>query len=106
MAHDTTSNPVTLDIDLVTPFTDFIENLQTFIPLTQTTSVSNGSVTTNIGGRTWQTVTDFTDTTNSLGVDPNSVPINNTSQVRKSLSFNCIPSKGLGLEEDLTEFKL
>jgi len=37
---------------------------------------------------------------------PHSVPINNTSQVRKSLSFNCIPSKGLGLEEDLTEFKL
>ena len=78
MAHDTTSNPVTLDIDLVTPFTDFIENLQTFIPLTQTTTVNNGSVTNNIGGRTWQTVTDFTDTTTSLGIDPNSVPVNNT----------------------------
>lgn len=36
MAHDTTTNPVTLDIDLATPFRDFVENLQQFVPLTGT----------------------------------------------------------------------
>jgi len=36
---------------------------------------------------------------------PHSVPINNTSQVRKSLSFNCVPLNSLGDEEDLTELK-
>jgi len=36
---------------------------------------------------------------------PHSVPINNTSQVRKSLSFNCVPLNNLGNEEDLTELK-
>jgi len=37
-AHDTTTNPVTLDIDLVTPFTDFVENLQQFVPMTGTST--------------------------------------------------------------------
>jgi hypothetical protein len=36
MVQDTTTNPVTLDIDLVTPFRDFVQNLQQFIPLTGT----------------------------------------------------------------------
>ena len=35
-----------------------------------------------------------------------SVPLNTTNRVRKSLAFNCIPSIGFGLEEDLTELKL
>lgn len=36
-AYDTTTNPVTIDIDLATPFQDFIDNLQEFLPLTDTT---------------------------------------------------------------------
>ena len=35
-AYDTTTNPLNLEIDLVTPFQDFVENLQQFIPLTDT----------------------------------------------------------------------
>ena len=35
-AYDTTTNPVTIDIDLTTPFQDFIDNIQEFIPLTDT----------------------------------------------------------------------
>ena len=77
MAHDTTSNPVTLDIDLVTPFTDFVENLQTFIPLTQTTSSLVSSSLTSLGSRMFQRNSTFTDTNTSLSIDPNALPIEN-----------------------------
>ena len=36
-AYDTTTNPVTIDIDLATPFQEFIDNIQEFLPLTDTT---------------------------------------------------------------------
>jgi uncharacterized alkaline shock family protein YloU len=36
--YDTVTNPVTIDIDLVTPFTEFAEAIQEFIPLTSTSS--------------------------------------------------------------------
>jgi hypothetical protein len=42
MVHDTVTNPVNLEIDLATPFNQFVRNLQQFIPMT-------GSVTRNIG---------------------------------------------------------
>lgn len=35
-AYDTTTNPATLEIDLLTPFQDFADNIQQFIPLTDT----------------------------------------------------------------------
>ena len=34
--YDTTTNPVTIDIDLTTPFQEFIDNIQEFLPLTDT----------------------------------------------------------------------
>ena len=36
--YDVTTNPVTLDIDLVTPLAEFADAIQEFIPLTSTTS--------------------------------------------------------------------
>jgi hypothetical protein len=36
--YDTTINPLSLDVDLITPFEDFIDNIQEFLPLTDTTS--------------------------------------------------------------------
>lgn len=47
MVHDTTTNPVTLEIDLATPFNQFVQNLQQFIPMTGTTRSIIGS--TQIG---------------------------------------------------------
>ncbi len=35
-AYDTTTNPATIDIDLTTPFQDFSDNIQEFIPMTDT----------------------------------------------------------------------
>ena len=35
---------------------------------------------------------------------PHSVPTNTTNYIRKSLSFNIVPKKGLGVEKHLTEF--
>ena len=36
-AYDTTTNPVTLDIDLTSHFEEFVDNIQQFIPMTDTT---------------------------------------------------------------------
>ena len=37
-AYDTTTNPVTLDIDLTSHFEEFVDNIQQFIPMTDTVS--------------------------------------------------------------------
>ena len=37
-AYDTTTNPLNLEIDLITPFQDFVDNLQEFIPMTDTST--------------------------------------------------------------------
>ena len=39
-AYDTTVNPASIDIDLTTPFQDFVDNLQEFIPLTDVTTTT------------------------------------------------------------------
>ena len=36
-AYDTTTNPVTIDIDMSTAFEEFVDNIQEFLPLTDTT---------------------------------------------------------------------
>ena len=46
-AYDTTVNPATIDIDLTTPFEDFVDSIQEFIPMTDTT------VTTEIEDDRW-----------------------------------------------------
>ena len=46
-AYDTTVNPATIDIDLTTPFQDFVDDIQQFIPMTDTT------VTTQITDDRW-----------------------------------------------------
>ena len=38
--YDTTVNPATIDIDLTTPFEDFIDSIQQFLPMTDTTSTT------------------------------------------------------------------
>jgi len=35
-AYDTTVNPASIDIDLATPFQDFVDSIQTFLPMTDT----------------------------------------------------------------------
>ena len=40
-AYDTTVNPATIDIDLTTPFEDFVDAIQQFIPMTDTTSTTS-----------------------------------------------------------------
>lgn len=44
MVHDTTTNPVSLDIDLATPFRQFVQNLQQFVPMTGTAREIIGTV--------------------------------------------------------------
>jgi len=39
-SYDTTTNPVTLEIDLASHFRDFVDNIQQFLPMTDTTATS------------------------------------------------------------------
>jgi len=39
-AYDTTTNPVTIDIDMSTAFEEFVDNIQEFLPLTDTTQTT------------------------------------------------------------------
>ena len=40
-AYDTTVNPASIDIDLTTPFQEFVDEIQAFLPMTDTSSLRN-----------------------------------------------------------------
>ena len=40
-AYDTTVNPASIDIDLATPFQEFVDDIQAFIPMTDVSSTRN-----------------------------------------------------------------
>ena len=40
-AYDTTVNPASIDIDLATPFQEFVDEIQAFLPMTDTSSTVN-----------------------------------------------------------------
>ena len=69
MAQDTVTNPVTLDIDLVSPFRDFVDNLQQFIPLTVQNNQSTSTTRTHLGGRQWSIQDTITTATTALNVN-------------------------------------
>ena len=60
MANDVTTNPMTLDIDISTPFTNLIEDLQSFIPLTRDRTLSSRRVRRNVRSNIWQDITSST----------------------------------------------
>ena len=47
--YDTTTNPLSVEVDLITPFEDFVDNIQEFLPLTDTNT--NISINEGRGGR-------------------------------------------------------
>lgn len=69
MAQDTVTNPVTLDIDLVTPFRDFVDNLQQFVPMTVQNFSNTTTSWTNLGGRQWSLQDTVTTSTTALNVN-------------------------------------
>ena len=69
MAQDTVTNPVTLDIDLVTPFRDFVDNLQQFVPMTVQNTSSTNTTRTFLGGRRWSLQDTVTTSTTALNVN-------------------------------------
>jgi hypothetical protein len=50
-AYDTTVNPASIDIDLTTPFQEFIDEIQAFLPMTDTSSVRNFAADPGRAGR-------------------------------------------------------
>jgi len=73
-AYDTTTNPVSIDIDLATPFEEFIDNIQQFLPLTDTTSTTDFNPDPGRGGRrgAGTEVTTITTRTSEINVQPGS----------------------------------
>ena len=69
MAQDTVTNPVTLDIDLVTPFRDFVENLQQFVPMTVQNFSNTTTSMTHLGGAQWSIGGTNTTSTTALSVN-------------------------------------
>lgn len=49
-AYDTSTNPVNIEIDFATPIQEAIDNIQEFIPLTQSTSSVSGADPVTAGG--------------------------------------------------------
>ena len=66
MAPSTTSNPVTLDVDLAGPLEDLVENLQTFLPLTQEQNTTLATTRESLGNRMWRDNSTVRTTTTSL----------------------------------------
>ena len=68
VAPDVTNNPVRLDFDIATPFNNFIDDLQSFIPLTRDNVTNLSSVRQSLGGRMWRDVTTQSITNEQLTV--------------------------------------
>jgi hypothetical protein len=49
--YDTVTNPVSIDIDFITPFTQFVDAIQEFVPLTSTSTELVNSTITDPGNR-------------------------------------------------------
>ena len=73
-AYDTTVNPATIDIDLTQPFEDFIDSIQRFLPLTDTTSAMSFERDLGRAGRRGAGLetTTFTTRTSELVIDNSS----------------------------------
>ena len=78
-AYDTTVNPASIDIDLTTPFQEFVDEIQSFLPMTDTATTTNfirdggrrgrrgaGLETTTITTRTSEIEIDGSTTTESF----------------------------------------
>lgn len=96
-AYDTVTNPVNIDIDLITPLTQFADAIQEFIPLTSTSSQLLSSTVTDPGssgflgifGRRSGSVNDtFLDTTRFVQVSGEQVNEQPVGDFVSNFSFN------------------
>ena len=71
MAQDVTTNPMRLDFDIVAPFNNFIDDLQSFIPMTRDVVTATSRVRNRIRNNIWQDVTSTTTQTTALNVGSN-----------------------------------
>ena len=93
---DVTTNPVTLDIDLVTPFSQFIDAMQEVMPITSVSSELLNSVLVDAGrrgffgfGRRAATFEDtFLDTTTALQVTEENTIDNHVGDFVSNINFN------------------
>lgn len=86
-AYDTVTNPVKIDLDLVTPFADLVDSIQEFVPLTRTSTelLSSTSVSSSTtAGRTTTTSTLSTDVFQDIA---RSLQLSETSRIQNIGDF-------------------
>lgn len=90
--YDTVTNPISIDIDLITPFSQLVDGLQEFIPMTSTRSEllrSVSAVTSQTARRTeTTTTTTFRDTTRSVQVTGEQTNTQNVGDFVSNFTFN------------------
>jgi len=86
--YDTVTNPISIDIDLTTPFTQLVDAIQEFVPLTSTTTENLGSFTTGTRRSGTTTITGFRDTTNSVQLSGEKVNEQKVGDFVTNFNFN------------------
>ncbi len=87
--YDTTTNPATIDIDLTTPFEEFLDTIQEFLPMTDTTQTTNFVQDQGRRGRRGAGVETTTTTTRSseISIDGGSVDTNFVGDFMTNFTF-------------------
>ena len=88
-AYDTTVNPASIDIDLTTPFQEFVDEIQAFLPMTDTTNTTQFRADEGRAGRRGAGTETITTTTRSseITIDSNSTVVTNVGEFVSDFRF-------------------
>lgn len=86
--YDTVTNPVNIDIDLTTPFTQLVDAIQQFVPLTSTTTENLGTTRTGTRQTGTTTTTRFRDTTSAVQLSGENVNEQKVGDFVTNFNFN------------------
>lgn len=86
--YDTVTNPLNIDIDLTTPFTQLVDAIQEFVPLTSTTTELLGTTRTGTRRTGTTTTTRFRDTTSAVQLSGENVNEQKVGDFVTNFNFN------------------
>lgn len=86
--YDTVTNPVNIDIDLTTPFTQLVDAIQEFVPLTSTTTENLGTTRRGTRRTGTTTTTRFRDTTSAVQLSGENVNEQKVGDFVTNFNFN------------------
>lgn len=86
--YDTVTNPLNIDIDLTTPFTQLVDAIQEFIPLTSTVTENLGTVRAGTRRTGTTSTTSLRDTTRSVQLSGENVNEQKVGDFVTNFTFN------------------